>query len=179
MRALDLGCGPGRHAVYLASRGFDAYASDFTEEAVMLCRQALAEGGLKGEVQVADMARLPYPGAFFDLIVAYNVVYHTTRAGMKDVLAGLSRILKPGGSLLVTLKTPEEWVFGRGKEIEPDTFLREGKGVPIHFAREEEISDLLSPFEITSKEYHRRTKQIPGRGQRTHARWMIVARKPR
>ncbi len=177
-RALDVGCGPGRHAVYLAERGYEAHASDFTAEGTALCREALASRGFPENVRVADMQDLPYADAYFDLVVAYNVIYHATRAGMERTIAGIRRILKPGGHLLVTLKSPEEWVFGRGEEIEPDTFLRPGKGVPVHFTREAEIPGFFREFEILSTEYHKRTKSIPGKGERRHARWMLVLRKP-
>src|SRR5262245_36207175 len=44
-RALDLGCGGGRHAVLLARNGFETYASDFSPVAVDHCRRWLHDEG--------------------------------------------------------------------------------------------------------------------------------------
>lgn len=178
LRALDLGCGPGRHTVYFASRGYEAWGVELTQAGAELCRENLRRAGLPGSVVRGDMAHLPFREASFDLVVAYNVLYHTTRRGMREVIGGVRRILREGGLLLATLKSPEEWVYGIGEEIEPNTFLRPGKGLPIHFCREGEIPDLVAGFELLSKKYHARTKTIPGKGKRRLARWLLVLRKP-
>ena len=178
LRGLDLGCGPGRHTVFLASRGFEAWGAELTQAGAQLCRDALRRSGLRGSVVRSNMSNLPFGAETFDLVVAYNVIYHTTRRGMREVIEEIARILRPGGRFLVTLKTPEEWVYGQGEEIEPDTFLRDRKGLPIHFCREAEIPGLFDGFDLVSKRYLARTKEIPGKGERRLARWLLVLRKP-
>jgi hypothetical protein len=71
--------------------------------------------------------------------VAFNVIYHTTAAGMREIASLLHRKLRPGGCLFVTLKSPATCYFGRGREIEPGTFVappnrdRPTKDIPVHF----------------------------------------------
>src|SRR5437879_514894 len=83
-RALDLGCGVGRHVISLAKDGWEVHASDFSGPAVKYCREWLTAEGLSAIVRKMSMAEIPYPDCFFDLIISYNAVYHTTLRGMLD-----------------------------------------------------------------------------------------------
>ena len=174
-RAFDLGCGVGRHVVLLAKERYEVYASDSSEPAINYCREWLNREGLSATGTKLDMTALPYPDGFFDLIVAYNIIYHTTFTGMVSVVDLIRRKLRSGGYFFVTLKSTEEWVFGRGVEIERNTFLRPKKGVPVHFSTEEEIGVLFKHFNLVSSEYLNYVNQ---RTQKRHAFWEIVLRKP-
>jgi SAM-dependent methyltransferase len=95
-RALDLGAGEGRHAIWLAERGWQVTAVDFS--AVGLER-GLAEAGQRGlavDWQVADVtAWQPAPGSSFDLVlVAYLHI-------PGDVLGRVAGWLAPGGALVI------------------------------------------------------------------------------
>jgi len=175
-RALDLGCGAGRHVVLLARHGYETYASDFSPAAVEHCRQWLRREGLAATVMEADMADIRFPDGFFDLIVAFNVVYHTTRAGMERMAALLRRKLRPGGCLFVTLKSPATWYFGLGQQVEPGTFVRPPqrdrptKDVPVHFSTEAEADEIFSAFRVISK---RHVEQRQPSGKRL-ARWELT-----
>jgi SAM-dependent methyltransferase len=175
-RALDLGCGPGRHVVLLARHGYETHGSDFSPAAVEHCRRWLRREGLSATVRQGDMADIRAPDGFFDLIVAFNVIYHTTWTGMKEMAALLRRKLRPGGCLFVTLKSPATWYFGRGRQLEPGTFLRPPKrdrptkDIPVHFSTEEEADELFSAFHVVSK---RHVEQVPPNGKRL-ARWELT-----
>ena len=174
-RAFDLGCGPGRHVVALAREGFDTYGCDFSAPAVAYCRRWLAQEGLQAHVVRSDMAELPFGETSFDLIVAYNVIYHTTYAGMRALVEELRRRLRPGGWMYATLKGTHEHVYGEGEEIEPNTFLRESKAVPVHFSKVEEIPDLFGGFQIVDQEVQDYVKQST---QRRHNILRVTLRKP-
>src|SRR5262249_15580438 len=179
-RALDLGCGAGRHAVLLARHGFETYASDFSPAAVDHCRRWLCDEGLSARVTRADMADIHHPDGFFDLIVAFNVIYHTTATGMRAMAALLHRKLAPGGHLFVTLKSPATWYYGDGQAIEPGTFIRPprdrqpSKDVPVHFSTREEADALFAAFEIVRKQYVEQRKP----NGKLLARWDLTVRKP-
>ncbi len=174
-RAFDLGCGVGRHVIFLAKEGWDVYASDFSEPAVAYCLGWLSREGISATVAKMDMTEIPYPDDFFDLIIAYNVIYHTTLASMIELIHLTYRKLRAGGYFFVTLKSTEEWVYGQGKEIEKNTFFRPNKGVPVHFCTEEEIGTLFKDFELASKEYFNYVKD---RTHRRYAFWEIILQKP-
>ena len=46
-RVLDLGCGAGRHVVFLAWKGFEVHGLDSSAEALRICRERLREAGLR------------------------------------------------------------------------------------------------------------------------------------
>ena len=173
-RAFDLGCGAGRHVILLAREGYEVYASDFSEPAVRYCQEWLRRERLTATVVKNDMTEIPYPDGFFDFVIAYNVIYHTTFNGMKQLVRTIHHKLRPEGYLFVTLKSTEGWLYGRGVEIEKNTFLRPGKGVPVHFSTEDEIETLLGDFHLVEKKYRCNVSKST---QKRHASWKIVLRK--
>lgn len=174
-RALDIGCGAGRHVIYLASEGFETYGTDFSQPGVTHTQEWLEREGLTANVQKMDMTELPYEDGYFDLIVAYNVIYHTNFAGMQDLVKKIRSKIRPGGYLFITLKGTKEWTFGKGVEIEPNTYEAPGKGVPIHYSTEDEIDTLFSDFEITFTKHFDYTKE---KTKRHHERFELILRKP-
>ncbi|HUE76071.1 MAG TPA: class I SAM-dependent methyltransferase, partial [Chloroflexota bacterium] len=54
-RALDLGCGPGRHTVALAHAGYQVAATDVSPTGLAHCRDWLASLGLRATLAEADM----------------------------------------------------------------------------------------------------------------------------
>jgi SAM-dependent methyltransferase len=100
-RAIDLGCGVGDNAIYLAQQGFEVTAVDFSSEAVAMARQRVAEAGVDIEVVRADVFALPQGLGTFDLVVDYGTsddMNAVGRAAFRDVVAGL---LRPGGTAML------------------------------------------------------------------------------
>jgi SAM-dependent methyltransferase len=93
-RLLDAGCGTGRNLVEFA--GFARAAGvDLSEEALRYCRQrgvAAARGRLEA---------LPFPDASFEAVTSFDVLYHRWVEDDAAAVAELSRVLRPGGLLLV------------------------------------------------------------------------------
>jgi ubiquinone/menaquinone biosynthesis C-methylase UbiE len=96
--ALDVGAGEGRNAVWLAARGWEVTAVDFSDVAVERGRRVAEERGVSIHWVVHDA--LAYdPGQDFDLIlIAYLQVPHRE---MQEVLATATRHVTSGGTLLV------------------------------------------------------------------------------
>jgi cyclopropane fatty-acyl-phospholipid synthase-like methyltransferase len=100
MHLLDLGCGSGAAASYLASRS-DVEISCVTNSPVQaeICRRKFARFDGRVSVMVADFDKLDLPAESFDAIYALESIGYT-----KDLDAWLARclrMLKPGGRLLV------------------------------------------------------------------------------
>jgi SAM-dependent methyltransferase len=163
-RVHDLGCGPGRHLLFLAAESFEASGSDFSPAAVETCRRRLAEAGLSAPVTLADMTALPSEDGSLDAVVAWDVVYHGTLDTIRRTVAGVRRKLAPGGYFLVTfnsvesancLRAREAAARGEAEVLEPDTFVVPGdafdKSVPHHYTTEREIRErLMDGFRILS-----------------------------
>src|SRR5262245_57667157 len=67
-RALDLGCGTGTNAVYLASRGFDVTGIDFAPTAIEAAKVRAASAGTNVRFLTGDAFKLPDLGPPFDFI---------------------------------------------------------------------------------------------------------------
>jgi SAM-dependent methyltransferase len=163
-RVHDLGCGPGRHLLFLAADGFEASGSDFSPAAAETCRRRLEEAGLSAQVSLADMTALPAEDESLDAVIAWDVVYHGTLDTIRRTVVEVRRKLAPGGYFLVTfnsvesgncLRAREAAARGEAEEPEPDTFVVPGdafdKSLPHHYTTEREIRErLMDGFRILS-----------------------------
>jgi len=148
---LDLGSGTGRHVVYLARSGFSVFGLDNSPEAMRLTRQWLADEGLEADLQRQSMAeKLPYEDAFFDAVVSVQVIHHADKATIEKVVREISRVLKRGGLLFVTVpKLMNQG--GRFEQVEPGTFIPlDGleRGLPHHYFTPDELRELFVEFDI-------------------------------
>lgn len=110
-RVLDLGCGFGRHAFESMRRGATVVACDFSLAELKDVKSMFAaigadEGdtlpeGWGGSVTNGDATRLPFADASFDRIIASEVLEHIPDD--TSAFRELARVLKPGGTLAVTV----------------------------------------------------------------------------
>jgi len=176
---LDLGCGPGRHVLYLSQQGFEVHGLDISAAGVERCRKALAQQQLPATVQVADMLSIPYPDAHFDWVLSVQVIYHTTAATLKQAMQHVRGKLKPGGFFYVTFPPIENIGPDSGQEIEPRTFLNEEDGEPLlhHYVIPEEIDELLAGFAILEKRLEPRESRDAAGQITRRSRWNVLAQR--
>jgi len=113
-RVLDLCCGPGRHALALARRGFQVTAVDNSPFLLAKARAAAAEAHLTIEFIRQDMRRFVRPDTFdvaINLFTSFG--FFDDREDDQLVLTHLAQSLKPGAPLVMDLI---------GKEIMARTF---------------------------------------------------------
>lgn len=170
-RVLDLGCGAGRHTVYLARAGFDVRAFDIAENGLTHTREWLTRENLSAELHQGDISQIPYPAEFFDAVISIYVIYHKTYAEMQGVVAEIHRVLKRGGLAVISLQSVRGWRYGQGRMVEPHTFILDvgaDAGVPHHYSDLVEIADLFKQFVIRKVELEERNEQ----GKR-HSHWQV------
>jgi SAM-dependent methyltransferase len=98
-RGLDLGCGNGRHALWLAERGWRVTAVDFSTEALRQARERAAATGVQVDWVEADLAAYEPERQAFDLVlVAYLHVPGPERA---PIHAKAAAAVVRGGTLLL------------------------------------------------------------------------------
>lgn len=148
-RVLDLGCGAGRHLIYLSQQGFQVHGIDIAETGLKHARRWLEEEGHTARLAMGDIARLPYAGGSFEALLSLYVIYHSTLDRMREAISEIHRVLQPGGLGLVTFLSTRSDRYGQGEEIAPNTFITSSgadSGTPHHFSDRAEVEELLADF---------------------------------
>lgn len=147
---LDLGCGTGRHLIFLAQAGFKVHGLDQAPSAIEITRSRSQEAGLKDIfLKVGDMSALPYEDGKFDAVVCVWSTGHGYRENMEKTISEMRRVLKPGGILLSDFPSSKDRHFGTGTEIATQTFLHpdiDHPDVPHYYFHEEELKELLNQY---------------------------------
>jgi SAM-dependent methyltransferase len=89
--------------VYLARQGFEMYGTDIDSQGLARARNWLEQEGLSVYLAIADMEALPFPDGFFDAVVSTNVIHHNLLDGIRRTMAGVRRVLRPGGWFFATV----------------------------------------------------------------------------
>lgn len=148
-RILDLGCGTGKHSIFLARIGFSVYATDLSSTGVEIARQKAKSLSLDICFEQHDMKTIPYMDDFFDAVICTWTIYHGTLDDIRRTISEVFRVLKPNGMFITDFLSISDSTYGRGYEIERNTFIG-GKyneeDVPHHYTTKEELIQLFSDF---------------------------------
>jgi 2-polyprenyl-3-methyl-5-hydroxy-6-metoxy-1,4-benzoquinol methylase len=154
LKVLDLGCGRGRNAIYLAQNGLDVYGCDISENGIKALHEIAAKTGIKIETDVSDITSLPYDREFFDVVISVNVLNHGKAADIEVYFKEATRVLKPEGMLFIIGLGSSFINYVRKddtQEIEPNTYVNidtpDGDNVHHLFA-EGELRRWLQNFEF-------------------------------
>lgn len=105
---LDVGCGTGENALYLAGRGFDVWGIDFIPRAIERARAKAIERGLGVHFQVGDALKLDVRGRTFDTVIDSGL-FHTFGDEERSVFVrGLARVINPGGAAYLLCFSDQE-----------------------------------------------------------------------
>jgi SAM-dependent methyltransferase len=120
-RALDVGCGSGRDAVFLASHGWQVTAAEVVDKALTTAKRRAAEEGVDVEwvrANVAELGRLGLqPG--YNLLYDFGCIQGLPDPARKGAAAGLTELAAPGATLLLlAFKARRRIVLPRGMDKE-------------------------------------------------------------
>jgi SAM-dependent methyltransferase len=144
-RVLDVGCGPGRHALALARRGINAVGVDMSEDFISLARDAAAADGLPARFQVGDVRDLAYDGEFDAVVCLCQGGFGLL--GGRDEPRAFERIaaaLRPAGRLALTAFSAAFAVrfLEDGESFDPATGVLHERSTVRNEDGEEEVFDL-------------------------------------
>jgi rhodanese-related sulfurtransferase len=128
---LDVACGRGRHALLLASAGFDVRAIDRDPDAIAFVRDTADQLGLKINAEVVDLETEPPPdlgSSTYDTLLVFNYLH-------RPLAASLRAAVKPGGRIFYETFTTRQ--AERGHPRNPAFLLQVG-----------ELAALMAPFTI-------------------------------
>lgn len=92
-QALDIACGSGRNAVFLAARGFQVTAVDISPIGLEQAARRAREKSLSISWQQADLESLPLPQTTYDLILNINYL-------QRSLVPQIKSALKAGGFII-------------------------------------------------------------------------------
>ncbi len=152
--ALDVACGAGRNALFLAEHGLQVVAVDISKTALELCRDEAQRRGLGVHLVRADVASFPLPPSTYAVVLDFYFLE-------RQLCPRLVAALRPGGLLFFETFTRDQRQFGWGPSR--DEWLL-GPG---------ELPTLFPALEVV---YYR--EGIAVEGGRMKAVASLVARKP-
>ena len=106
-RVLELGCGHGRNAVFLAGQGCRVDAVDFSAEAIDWARQQASAAAVTVNFRCSDIFDLPVEDAAYDLVYDSGCWHHLAPHRRRDYVDLVNRALKPGGHFGLVCFRPE------------------------------------------------------------------------
>ena len=120
-RALDVGCGSGADAIWLASQGWQVTAVDISQAALDRAAIAAHHAAVAVDWVCADIATSPPAAADYDLV---SVQYPALRHSPDDaVIRSLRDAVAPGGTILVVGHGPESHEYARTQGLDPTEYI--------------------------------------------------------
>lgn len=141
-KTIDLGCGAGNYAIYLASVGFDVTGVDIAPTVIEIAKENAKRQGIKCTFVVADvLGDLEEVKETFDFAYDWTLLHHIYPEKRKKYAENVNRILNSGGNYLSVCFSEKDPCFGgTGK------YRKTGVGTILYFSSEEEIGDLFEPY---------------------------------
>lgn len=101
-KVLDLGCGSGRNANYLASQGAEVTGIEISDTALKLARAKAKEKNLKIDYRIGDIgSRFNFPDNYFDLVLDVTSSNALNESEREMYLSEVERVLQPKGYFFV------------------------------------------------------------------------------
>lgn len=130
-RVLDLACGRGRHALLMASAGFEVRAVDADADAIAFVQATAAKLGLTINAEVMNLETDPLPtlgSGLYDVVLVFNYLHRPLVPAIREAVA-------PGGLLFYETFTQRQ--AERGRPTNPAFLLNDG-----------ELTALMTPLSI-------------------------------
>jgi len=141
-KTIDLGCGTGNYAIYLASVGFEVTGIDISPTAIKIAKENAKKKGVKCNFLVADvLGNLDEVKETFDFVYDWELLHHIFPEQRKKYVENVYGILNPKGKYLSVCFSEKDREFG-GSGKYRETRL----GTILYFSSEDEIRDLFEPY---------------------------------
>ncbi len=147
-KVLELGCGDGKTLAALvnADSNFKVTGIDISPTAVQLAKEKI---GSKAKLIVGNVCDLPFKANYFDAVIAIHVFDHLTNNKRKKAVKEAKRVLKKKGLFLFEGFSTADFRFGKGIEVEANTFRR-ANNVWYHYFSVDEAKKLFGELKLIS-----------------------------
>ena len=155
-RAVDLGCGAGNYAIYLAAHGFDVTGIDVSPAAIKIATEKALQQNIRCRFIIADLiGDLHEVRDRFDFAFDWEFLHHIFPDDRTIYMNNVSKLLNRGALYLsVSFSETDPQFGGTGK------FRTTPIGTTLYFSSESELQDLISPLFII---HELKTIEVSGR----------------
>ncbi|MBW7452498.1 class I SAM-dependent methyltransferase [Paenibacillus sepulcri] len=102
-KILDYGFGSGSNLIHLAQKGFELHGVEISETAIRNLKDKLSKMDMPAHLHSIRDKKIPYEDQFFDVVVAWQVLYYNDWSSLEMAIKEIDRILRPGGIFLGTM----------------------------------------------------------------------------
>ena len=177
---LDVGCGCGRHTVFLSEQGYDVYGIDISSVALNRTKERLDSLDLSATLKQCNMWDIPFDDVKFSTALCANVLNHAMPSEIQSTVSGIANKLMDNGVFLLTLLTDNDY-RKCGEQVDVNTFICDRgpeAGVLHTFFSESCVREFLeSRFEIVLIEVVRGKHEIEDGGEVKTEFFQIKAKK--
>ncbi len=140
-KTLDMGCGAGNYAIYLAGMGFDVTGVDISPSAVALAQANAKKKGVVCSFMAADvLSDLGELSEVFEFAYDWALLHHIFPDRRSEYIEAVHRLLVPGGRYLsVCFSDTDDAFGGTGK------YHTTSLGTTLYLSSEEELRELFEP----------------------------------
>lgn len=164
-RSIDLAAGEGRNALWLAERGWDSTAVDYSEVAVDRAQRIAGERGVRLTTEVADLNHyVPTPGGYDLVLVAYLQLPDDQ---LTPILRRAAAAVAPGGTFVLVCHDRDNLEHGHGGPQYPEVLT----------SPDQVVAAIGEGLEVERAEVARRPVPTPD-GERIALDTVVVARRP-
>ncbi|MBS1251748.1 MAG: Tellurite methyltransferase [Anaerolineales bacterium] len=183
-RALDLGMGEGRNALWLAARGFEVVGVDVSPASVESVQRLARERGLALETHVADIRNFEIEPASYSVILASAVLHFLMPAEIREIAQQIKAGLQSDGVVIAHAFTVDDpsYEARQGQRlplVAQNTFLLPDLDGPLHYFGCGELRSLFDDLDVFyyAEERHIDTRHDDPHYHAYHAGAFLAARK--
>lgn len=110
-KVLDLGCGGGQDAIFMAKCGYQVSAIDISEEAITIGKQRADVANVQINWLIGDVLNIPLERESIDLITDRSCFHHIPDAKRQHYADEIYRILKPNGFFIIRGASERRYPF--------------------------------------------------------------------
>jgi SAM-dependent methyltransferase len=153
-RVLDVGCGTGNTMIQALEIGYDVVGIDISDVTVDRARERITA---RGHDAVAISGSIMDPGldiGRFDCVLLHHVLNNMLLDERMITVQRVIDLLKDDGIISFQDFSKNDIRFGKGREVEKNTFLK-GDGIRLHFFDIEETRDLFKDLNLVELEEYK------------------------
>jgi len=123
-RVLDVGCGFGNNLTPFADLGCECHGVEIEPKICSIAENILASRGYQAKVVEGQNRALPYPSAYFDLLLSVATIhYESTQENVIAALREFRRVTKPGGRVYIATVGPNHKIQSRAEVLGDHRYL--------------------------------------------------------